>query len=120
MAPELHKDPQAEASEKTDVFSLGLVLWAMLPDSDLAAWQKLSPLQVARAIVVEGGPTIPDSCDTPLKELIKDCWTDDPNQRPSSFEIMERLEELTEKPPKDPSMSENNSQTDITTRVLED
>lgn len=91
--------------EKSDIFSLGIILWELASLSipydeyqldpkyyhkDLGEWK----LQDIKTAIVEENlrPTIPDDCPTYFAEIISKCWEPDPNERISAFEITRTLE----------------------------
>lgn len=42
-------------------------------------------------------PTIPSHCPAPLREIIQDCWHDDPEKRPTMENVLDRLLHIAEK-----------------------
>jgi hypothetical protein len=46
-------------------------------------------------MVLEGTrPEIPDYVPSPVQRLLTDCWADDPDERPTFDEIVDRLREM--------------------------
>ncbi|KAG9409741.1 hypothetical protein AC1031_020051 [Aphanomyces cochlioides] len=89
MAPESLQPPHA-FSYKSDAYSYGVLMWETFtqtkPFADV-------PPYLAAARVLEGGrldvslPVIPPSC----RELMEDCFQEDPTKRPSMHSILVRL-----------------------------
>lgn len=42
-------------------------------------------------------PSIPESCNTMLAEMMRECWSKDPAKRPDFSDIVRQLEALQEK-----------------------
>lgn len=54
-------------------------------------------LKVPLKVVHEGlRPPIPSFCSEGFGQLIRDCWMDDPRERPDFFDIITRLSEEIE------------------------
>ncbi|KAM9950386.1 hypothetical protein ACTFIT_011636 [Dictyostelium discoideum] len=90
-APEvLRNDPY---TEKADVFSFAIVLWEIVTRED--PYQGMPTFQ----IVISVGqhklrPIVPPQVSAPFTRLITECWSEDPQQRPSFQEIVKRLEAM--------------------------
>jgi serine/threonine protein kinase len=78
-------------TRRSDVFSFGLILWTLVC-GDGGFWTDLTPLQVMRRVVMDQKrPEIEDSVDRRVRELIEDCWDQDPGMRPRFEMILDRL-----------------------------
>ena len=92
-APEVMRGERI--SEKSDVFSFGVVLWEIVMVE--RPWSSLRPEQVVFA-VGGGGQSLHLSSrlQPEVSSLILDCWNPQPHQRPSFASIVERLSQLSE------------------------
>ena len=84
-----------KVSEKSDVYSSGVVLWEMVMVE--RPWKNLRPEQVVFA-VGGGGQSLhlSSGLQPEVSNLILDCWIAQPHQRPSFAFILERLSQLSE------------------------
>ncbi|CAM6106557.1 unnamed protein product [Calypogeia fissa] len=91
MAPELISNKHF--SVKADVYSFGIILWEIV--TGLTPYEEMTTVQAAFAVVHKHlRPQIPDNCPRPLKELMEECWAENPDKRPSFWQIVERLEQF--------------------------
>ena len=93
MAPELFDG--AQASEKVDVYSFGILLWEMLTGQ--VPWSSVpSPMQIIYfTAVLHQRPEFPAACPSPLlRALIEACWAEKPAARPKFQEILSMLKEI--------------------------
>jgi len=80
MAPELFS-PRAVYTRKSDVYSLGWVLWELA--SRRIPFENATSNELIRMRVKEGQrEDIPQECPDRLASVIKDCWHGDPTLRP--------------------------------------
>lgn len=94
MAPELLNGSSSRVSEKVDVFSFGITLWEILTGEE--------PYANMHCGAIIGGilkdtlrPPIPEQCDLEWRRLMEDCWSADPEARPSFTEITNRLRSMS-------------------------
>lgn len=91
MAPELlRQDP---FNEKSDVFSFGVILWELVMCEK--PWRDDHPMQIVFKVGSRGEklPTPPpESCEPELREMIVECFADDPKRRPDFKSIVDRLD----------------------------
>ena len=77
-------------TEKADVYSFGVNLWELLTRK--IPYDGMQPMQVAMMVHTHKKRLpIPDTCPEWYATLIKDCWDQDPDARPSFAEIIKRL-----------------------------
>ncbi|XP_068703102.1 tyrosine-protein kinase receptor torso-like [Montipora foliosa] len=80
---------------KSDVWSYGVVLWeiATLGGSPYALMKNKQFLQNLKA-----GYRLekPDMCTDPVYALMRDCWNQDPDERPSFQRLYKRLDDMLE------------------------
>lgn len=94
MAPEVYK---GEAnSEKSDVYSYGMILWEVLTGEE--PQQDMKPLKMAHLAAHEGyRPPLSMSTPPAWRALITSLWASDPEVRPSFKKIIISLKEMEEK-----------------------
>jgi len=90
-------------STKSDVFSIGIVLWEMVQRCITGVYsrpyQEYPNLHFDFQIIIQTAkkglrPTIPDSTPDAFVDLIKACWAHESASRPSCKEVVVKLEEL--------------------------
>lgn len=94
MAPELLNGSSSRVSEKVDVFSFGIALWEILTGEE--------PYANMHCGAIIGGivnntlrPPIPENCEPEWRKLMEQCWSADPNARPSFTEVTDRLRAMS-------------------------
>ena len=92
-APEvLREEP---ASEKADVYSFGVVLWELV--TGRLPWDGVHPLAVINLVgSKQRRLEIPNDVEEGVRQLLLDCWEENPLARPSFQNILDRLEGMTE------------------------
>uniref|UniRef100_A0A0D9VV16 Protein kinase domain-containing protein n=1 Tax=Leersia perrieri TaxID=77586 RepID=A0A0D9VV16_9ORYZ len=95
MAPELLTMGGTKVSEKIDVYSFGIVMWEILTGED--------PYDGMHYGGVIGGilsntlrPPVPTSCNLEWRKLMEQCWSTEPERRPSFSEVASRLHYMLE------------------------
>jgi len=102
MAPELHEE-RMNPTSAIDVFSYGMILYQLLTRLLPFSNQKLKPTQIIVAMIHGKRPLLPNEnenenmidCPEGYIELMKECWRQDPSQRPKVDEIWKRLRMMT-------------------------
>ena len=90
MAPELLASSSSYNS-KIDVYAYGIVLWEIATGQ--LPYQGLESTQIiAQVMMNDLRPTIPDSMNGLLRDLITACWDRNPDRRPSFDEIIRRFQ----------------------------
>ncbi|KAL9666091.1 hypothetical protein QQ045_000413 [Rhodiola kirilowii] len=90
MAPELLNGTSSKVSEKVDVFSFGIVMWEILTGEEPYADMHCGAI-IGGIVKNTLRPPIPQRCDTEWKNLMEQCWSPDPEERPSFTEIANKL-----------------------------
>jgi len=75
---------------KSDIFSFGMVLWELLTGQ--IPFGEVPPLQVLQLIDSGERPFIPAGVNAVFAQLIRDCWEEDPDKRPTFTEILNKLD----------------------------
>jgi serine/threonine protein kinase len=90
MSPEVIAGKSYE--ESADIYSLGMVFWETL--TGLCPFDGMSQIEVAMSVVQKGlRPTIPNTCNAALVNLLRACWSFVPTERPSAIDVLSALEE---------------------------
>ncbi|GAB0495206.1 hypothetical protein MMPV_006504 [Pyropia vietnamensis] len=89
MAPEvMDGEPYTSAA---DVFSFGVILWELYTRRE--PWKGLRPVQILFKVGVEGARLpIPADLPPPIAALLRECWADDPAERPDMSHILRTLD----------------------------
>lgn len=94
MAPELLNGSTIRVSEKVDVFSFGISLWEILTGEE--------PYSNMHCGAIIGGivkdtlrPPVPEWCEPDWRKLMEQCWSADPESRPSFTEIANHLRSMS-------------------------
>jgi hypothetical protein len=93
MAPDFYT---GKASEKTDIFSVAIILWEMLNSEEPYRSQHI-PIEGLTDFVRGGArPQWTDRRELPdeLKNLVEECWSGDPSVRPTANELYHKLDVL--------------------------
>lgn len=94
MAPEVFRHEYY--GPPVDVYAFSMVAFQMYHHA--VPFQGMSPVDAARAAAFERRrPVIGLHVDKDLANVIRDCWTPNPNGRPSFEDVISRLEPLVER-----------------------
>ncbi|EDV23696.1 uncharacterized protein TRIADDRAFT_26486 [Trichoplax adhaerens] len=95
MAPEVITTQRY--SKASDIWSFGVVMWELLTGE--IPYKGLEGAAIAyRVGTNKMGLHIPDECPEPFSQLMRDCWSWDPHQRPAFPDILKRLKNMSEMP----------------------
>ena len=110
MSPELFsKQP---CSVATDVYSYGLVLYFLYTQK--VPFEGLSGAKAAtKAAKMHSRPIFPDNIPDNWKELISKCWHKNPHIRPSTPEIIEKLQKMKDDISKSSTSSSSSSENQL-------
>ncbi|KAL0349099.1 UNVERIFIED_CONTAM: Dual specificity protein kinase splA [Sesamum angustifolium] len=94
MAPELLNGSSSRVSEKVDVFSFGIAMWEIIAGDE--------PYANMHCGAIIGGivnntlrPPIPERCDPEWRKMMEECWSHEPDARPTFTEITNRLQVMS-------------------------
>ncbi|KAL1158452.1 hypothetical protein V6Z11_A08G225300 [Gossypium hirsutum] len=94
MAPELLNGSSTKVSEKVDVFSFGISMWEILTGEEPYADMHCGAI-IGGIVKNTLRPPIPEHCDPEWRKLMEQCWSPDPESRPSFTEITNRLRSMS-------------------------
>jgi len=89
QAPEVLRVRPVRFTEKSDIYSYGLLLWELVAAKPV--FEQMDPKKVAQEVLKNVRPPIPTSCPEPLSVLMSRCWDEDPQVRPTFQEIVKEL-----------------------------
>jgi serine/threonine protein kinase len=91
LAPECYNNC---CSQMSDVFSFGLILYELVTGQPVFS-KELTHLEIAFKVAIKHGlPDIPEFVFPSARELITECWAEEPGDRPSFDDIVDRLKEI--------------------------
>jgi serine/threonine-protein kinase CTR1 len=85
---------QQHYSSKSDAYSFGIFLWELLYRED--PYNGLKAIEVIPRVLKGERPVITESCDPVFKQLMEQCWLEDPEKRPSFRHIVDTLDNYYE------------------------
>ncbi|NXS30980.1 RIPK1 kinase, partial [Pomatostomus ruficeps] len=92
MAPEHLRCVNAKPVEKSDVYSFGIVIWAIFANKEPYE-NGINEAQICFGIMNGNRPDIKeitDKCPVEIIDLMKECWHEESEKRPTFAEISER------------------------------
>jgi len=85
---------------KSDIYSMAICFWEMIYrlinksyQSPFAEYELQSSIQIVIKAPQGLRPTIPSSCPQLLSTVVQTCWDNNPLNRPSSTQLLEKLED---------------------------
>jgi len=80
-------------SYRADIFSYGVCLWEICTREE--PFENVTAAQVVIMVAIEKRRlSIPDSMIPEIRNLIKACWKEEPDERPAFTELMQELEDI--------------------------
>ncbi|KAG2441705.1 hypothetical protein HXX76_003321 [Chlamydomonas incerta] len=92
MAPELFDVSNFVISHKVDIYSYGILLWAMLTGKE--PWKEYGLVQMTYCVaILQQRPPLPgpERCSDKMRRLIAACWEPHPQRRPAAAEVVKQL-----------------------------
>ena len=81
-------------SPSSDIFSFGMILWELMTRK--IPFEGIDPFQVIAAVKSGERAKIPEEGPKEMKEIVRKCWEQEPEKRPTSKEVSETLEKQLE------------------------
>jgi tRNA A-37 threonylcarbamoyl transferase component Bud32 len=95
MAPEMLEWSSNMVSTKVDVYSFGIIMWEILTGQEPYAGMHHGGV-IGGILSNTLRPTVPASCDPQWRELMEQCWSNEPDKRPTFTEVVSRLRLMLE------------------------
>ncbi|KIY94782.1 Stress-activated protein kinase alpha [Monoraphidium neglectum] len=93
-----------KVSEKSDVYSLAVIMWEML--TGMRPWAEYSHQMaiIYQVVQCDRRPPWPKYCPAPeaVRKLVTACWRRNPRERPSAADVLKRLEAMLRQLPSPP------------------
>eukprot|EP01023_Acetabularia_acetabulum_P016582 TRINITY_DN1817_c0_g2_i3.p1 TRINITY_DN1817_c0_g2~~TRINITY_DN1817_c0_g2_i3.p1 ORF type:complete len:494 (-),score=104.19 TRINITY_DN1817_c0_g2_i3:261-1742(-) len=70
---------------KCDIYAVGILMYEMY--TRIRPWQNVKDFQIAYCIMMDQRPEIPAACPADLAAMIKRCWAENPDDRPTAHEL---------------------------------
>ncbi len=90
MAPEVLEFRRY--SHKSDVYSLGMLLWELWSNCRVPFALVTQNEEVARRVLAGERPAIPQGCPAGVQKLMHACWKPRPDERPTFLQLKMRLQ----------------------------
>jgi serine/threonine protein kinase len=76
-----------------DIYSLSVLMWEIITRE--APFKNMGQIEAAGSVALEGKrPPFPKGVPTYVKSMIEKCWSEKPEERMSTEEVIKTLEEL--------------------------
>ena len=89
MAPELLQSSNPEYTVKSDVYSFAIVAYEIVSNQDPYKGMKLH--DIINNVILNRRPKFPEFVPKKIQDLISECWSHNPEERPSFDEIFAML-----------------------------
>ena len=97
LAPEVIGINHAEVATPVDVYAFAVTFWWMLHRCD--PYPGLGEPQILMGVFQRGlRPPISEDCPAEIADLIEDCWSAEPVERPTMREVLDRLFAILDTP----------------------
>ena len=97
-APENYNDEhQFYAQAPSDLYGLACVIYEMSTGN--VPWADLKWLPIVQRVSRGERPGLPETMPADLSQLVRDCWAQNPADRPSASDVVARLEAMLMPPP---------------------
>ncbi len=90
MAPEVFEFRRY--SQKSDVYSLGILLWELWSNCRVPFALVTQNEEVARRVLAGERPPIPQGCPAGVQRLMHACWKQKPDERPGFLQLKMRIQ----------------------------
>ena len=91
MAPEVLRSEPSD--EKSDVYSFGVILYELICLK--VPWDGLNAMQVVGAVAFQNQRLqVPEDVHPDVRDLMVECWSGEPKERPSFEQILQRLRQI--------------------------
>lgn len=91
MAPEVYDSKKY--NEKADIYSLGIILWEMWYGKRGYRWPR-SVEEFFRSLKEGNRPVNEEGNEPPWNHLMKQCWSGDPENRPTTKDCKSEIERV--------------------------
>src|SRR6266542_2165282 len=88
MAPEILQGK--EYTTASDIYSFGMIMWELITGR-MPFWDQNNDIELIIKICKNFRPPIIKNTPKGYNELMQECWDSDPNKRPTTFDILEKL-----------------------------
>ncbi|RIB25815.1 kinase-like domain-containing protein [Gigaspora rosea] len=93
VEPQYFKNPNYEFTKKSDIYSLGVILWEIT--SGKPPYQSFTSIDAIAVYIFQGKRETPVE-NTPEEyiNIYKECWNEEPDKRPEAKQVLETLKIL--------------------------
>ncbi|CAN6199811.1 unnamed protein product [Urochloa humidicola] len=95
MAPEMLEMSSNMVSTKVDVYSFGIIMWEILTGQEPYAGMHHGGV-IGGILSNTLRPPVPPTCDPQWRDLMEQCWSNEPEKRPTFTKVVSRLRLMLE------------------------